>query len=127
MTLQPVEHLTYDKDATSSFKSKSRFMAELNWIKNLQTPFPLGLNDNIYQSGNISKDPSIDVFKICSIVKRKTRSHGIRKNGNIKRKFRKKMSVLDLHNLRLSSGKHAMLSRLSSLSISSLKEVDEKS
>ena len=126
MTLQPVEHLTYDNSATSSFKAKSRFIAELNWIRNLQSPFPLGLNDNIYQSGNISKDPSIDVFKICSIIKRKTRSHGIRKNGNIKRKFRQKMSVLDLHNLRLTSGKHVMLSRLCSLSIKSLKEIDEQ-
>ena len=126
VTVQPVEHLTYSNDVTSSFKSKSRFIAEHNWIRNLQTPFPLGLNDNIYQTGNISKDPSIDIFKIFSIRKRKTRSHGIRKNGNIKRKSRKKLSILDLHNVRLIFGKHAMLSRLTSLSLTSLKEIDEQ-
>jgi len=53
VSVQPVEHITYDNDATRNFKSKSRFKAELNWLKNLQTPFPLGFNDNIYQSGNI--------------------------------------------------------------------------
>ena len=126
VTIQSVEHLTYDKDATSSFKAKSRFIAELNWIRNLQTPFPLGLNDNIYQTGNISKDPKIDIFSIFSIRKRKSRSHGIRKNGNVKRKARLKISILDLHNLRINTGKHAMLSRLSSLSISTLKDIDEE-
>ena len=49
VSVQIVEHIIYDNDATSSFKSKSRFIAELNWLKNLQPPFPLGLNDNIYQ------------------------------------------------------------------------------
>lgn len=126
LSVQPVEHIVYDKDATSSFKSKARFIAELNWIKSLQTPFPLGLNDNIYQTGNISKEPDIDIFSIFSIRKRKSRSHGIRKNGNIKRRSRQKMSILDLHNLRLTTGKHAMLSRLSSLSIYALKEIDDQ-
>ena len=40
------------------------YTTELNWLKNLQTPFPLDLNENIYQSGNIFKDASIDIFKI---------------------------------------------------------------
>ena len=62
ISVQPVEHILYKSDTTSSFKSKARFIAELKWIKLLQTPFPLGLNDNIYQTGNISKDPNIDIF-----------------------------------------------------------------
>ena len=123
--VQPVEQVFYDKDATSSFKSKARFIAELNWIRNLQTPFPLGLNDNIYQTGNISKDPDIDVFSIFSIRKRKSRSHGIRKNGNIKRKSRLHMSILDFHVLRQTTSKHHMLSKLSSLSISALRQIDK--
>ena len=126
VSVQPVEHLSYDSTTTSSFKSKSRFIAELNWIKKLQTPFPLGLNDNIYQTGNISKDPTINIFSILSIRKRKSRSHGIRKNGNVKRKSRQTMSILDLHTIRLTSGQHIMLSRLSSLSISALREIDEQ-
>ena len=126
MSIQPVQNISYDSDATKSVKSKARFFAELEWIKKLQTPFPLGLNDNIYQSGNISKDPNIDIFSIFSIRKRKSRSHGKRKNGNIKRKSRKKISVSDLHNLLSTAGKHAMLSLLSSLSVSSLRDIDKQ-
>ena len=65
-------------------------------------------------------------FLFFSIRKRKSRSHGIRKNGNLKRKSHLKLSILDLHNLRLASGKHVKLSRLSSLSISALREIDEQ-
>ena len=35
---------------------------ELKWIKFLQTPFPLGYNDNIYHEGNINKMSDFDVF-----------------------------------------------------------------
>ena len=101
-------------------------MAELNWIRNLQSPFPLGLNDNIYQAGNISKDPSIDIFKIFSIRKRKTCSHGSRKNGKIKKRSRKKMSISDLHDIRLSIDKHKISSLLITLPLTSLKEIDKQ-
>ena len=59
---------------------------ELKRIELLQTPFPLGLDDNIYHEGNISKMPDFDVISLLEIRKRKTRSHGIRKKGNGKRK-----------------------------------------
>jgi hypothetical protein len=126
LSIQPVEHLVYDNNATSSFKAKARFIAELKWIKRLQTPFPLGLNDNIYQSGNISKDPSIDIFSIYSTRRRKSRSHGTRKNGNVKRKSRLATSLTDLHYFLLQNGKHKMLSLLSSLSLISLKNIDDE-
>lgn len=126
ISVQPVEQIYYDNDATKTFKSHARYISELNWIKNLQTPFPLGLNDNIYQSGNISKKPKIDIFSIFSIRKRKKRSHGARKNGNVKRKSRKFVSIADLHTIRVQSGKHAMLSRLTCLSLASLRAIDEK-
>ena len=62
---------------------------ELKWIKLLQRPFPLGFNDNIYHEGTISKMPDFDVFSLLEIIrKRKSRSHGIRKKGNGKRKKR---------------------------------------
>jgi hypothetical protein len=80
-----VEQIIYLFDASASFKVKVRHLAELKWIKNLQTPFPLGLNDNIFQQGSISKDPSIDTFSVLNIRKRKSRSHGVRRNGNSKR------------------------------------------
>ena len=53
----------------------------------MQSPFPLGFNDNIYHEGNISKMPDFDVFSVLECKKRKSRSHGKRKNGNIKRKI----------------------------------------
>ena len=36
-------------------------------IKRLQTPFPLGFNDNIYHEGNISKMPDFDAFFLLDI------------------------------------------------------------
>ena len=54
----------------------------------MQSPFPLGFNDNIYHEGNISKMPDFDVFfSVLECNKRKNRSHSKRKNGNIKRKI----------------------------------------
>ena len=80
--VQPVEKLTYDKNSSfKRFKIIKRHEIELKWIKLLQTPFPLGLNDNIYHEGNISKMPDFDVFSLLEIRKRKSRSHGIRKKG----------------------------------------------
>ena len=41
-----------------------RHELELKWIKLLQTPHPLGFNDNIYHEGNISRLPDFDVFSL---------------------------------------------------------------
>ena len=86
--VQQVEKLTYDKNSSSRLKIIKRHENELKWIKLLQTPFPLGFNDNIYHEGNISKMPDFDVFSLLEIRKRKSRSYGIRKKGNGKRKKR---------------------------------------
>ena len=86
--VQPVEKLTYDKNSSSRFKIIKRHETELKWIKLLQTPFPLRFNDNINHEGNISKMHDFDVFSLLEIRKRKSRSHGIRKKGNGKRKKR---------------------------------------
>ena len=79
--VQPVEKLTYDKNSSLRFKIIKRHETELKWTKLVQTSFPLGLNDNIYHEGNISKMPDFDVFSVLEIRKRKSRSHGIRKKG----------------------------------------------
>ena len=55
--VQPVEKILYDENSSVRFKNIKRFETELKWIKLLQTPFPLGFNDNIYHEGNISKMP----------------------------------------------------------------------
>jgi hypothetical protein len=126
VTIQPLEKLIFDNSASRAFKIRARLISEHKWIQKLQTPYPLGLNDNIYQEGNISKNPDFDIFDLLEIRKRKSRSHGIRTNGNIKRKSRVHCSIHDLQNILKHSGRHAMLSRLASLSISSLQKVDKE-
>ena len=42
-------------------------LTELKWIKVLQTPFPLGFNDNIHNDGNISKMPDVDKFSLSGM------------------------------------------------------------
>ena len=49
------------------FKTIVRHEFELKWIKRLQTPFPLGFNDNNYHEGNISKMPDFDDFSLLVI------------------------------------------------------------
>ena len=56
-------------------------------MKFLQSPFPLGFNDNIYYEGNISKMPDFDVFSVLECKKRKSRSHGKRKIATLSAKF----------------------------------------
>ena len=90
--VQPMEKITYDANSTSRFKIIKRHETELKWIKLLQTPYPLGFNDNIYHEGNTSKMPDSDVFSLLEYCKRSARSHGIRKNGNCKRKSRVQIS-----------------------------------
>ena len=126
--VQPVEKLSYDKNSSSRFKIIKRHETELKWIKLLQTPFPLGFNDNIYHEGNISKMPDFDRFSLLEIRKRKSRSHGIRKKGNGKRKKRavkrSNTSLKDLSKVLEDHGRHSMLSFLNSLPISVLRILD---
>ena len=122
--VQPVEKLTYDKNSSSIFKIIKRYETELKWIKLLQTSFPMGFKDNIYHEGNISKMPGFDVFSPLEIRKHKSRSHGIRKKGNGKRKkraaIRSNTSLKDLSKVLEDHGRHSMLSFLSSLPIPAL-------
>ena len=86
--MQTVEKLTYDKNSSSKFKIIKRHETELKWIKLLQTPFPLGFNDNIYHESNNSKLPDFDVLSLLEIRKRKSRSHGLMEKGNDRKKKR---------------------------------------
>ena len=78
--------ITYDANLTSRFKIIKRHETELKWIKLLQTPYPLGFNDNIYHEGNLSKMPDFDVFSLLEFRKRTARSHGIKKNSIVNAK-----------------------------------------
>ena len=67
IVIQPVEKIIYDPNSSTRLKNIKRHGTELTlkWIKFLQSPFPLGFNDNIYHEGNISKMPDFDVFFFC--------------------------------------------------------------
>ena len=63
IVIQPVEKIIYDPNSSTRLKNIKRHETELKWIKFLQSPFPLGFNNNnIYHEGNISKMPDFDVF-----------------------------------------------------------------
>ena len=83
--VQLLEKLSYDKNSSVNFNNIKRFKTELKWIKLLQTASPLGLNDNIYHEGNISKMPDFDVFSLLEIRKRKSNEKAMNRNwGNQK-------------------------------------------
>ena len=116
--VQPVEVMIFNSNSTERYKNIFRHETELKWINLLQTPFPLGFNDNIYHEGNISKMPAFDVFSLLDIRKRNRKSRGKGKKGYLKRKHKNKTfwTLADLCKV-LKSGRHQMLSKLSSLSI----------
>ena len=128
IVIQPVEKIIYDPNSSTRLKNIKRHETELKWIKFLQSPFPLGFNDNIYHEGNISKMPDFDVFSVLECKKRKSRSHGKRKNGNIKRKIctekRLNTSLKDLSLALTNHGRHGLFSFLSSLPISVLRNLE---
>ena len=77
VTLTPVEIISKETEDSKNDMKKRRLSAKLNWINRLQTPCPLGLNDQIYQQGNISSfRPNIIVFLLKPDVRRKRRSLG---------------------------------------------------
>ena len=72
--------------------------------------------------------PDSDVFSLLEFRKRTARSHGIKKNGNCKRKSRiQKVAYCTLRDLAAKldvHGRHCMLSYLSSLPISVVRSLD---
>ena len=63
-------------------------------------------------------------FSFLDIRKRNNRSHGKRKNGNLKRKNKHVSTLSELSIILKHSGRHMALSRLVTLSISSLCNLD---
>ena len=63
-------------------------------------------------------------FSLLDIHKRNNRSHGKRKNGNLKRKNKHVLTLSELSIILKHSGRHMALSRLVTLSISSLRSLD---
>ena len=69
--------------------------------------------------------PDFDTFSVLDIKKRNKRSHGKRKNGNLNVNIKLFLYLFDL-NILLNSGRHQMLSKLASLSVSSLRKLDDE-
>ena len=124
ISIQRVEKIIYGDNSTKRYRNNLRHELELKWIKLLQTPHPLGFNDNIYHEGNISRLPDFDAFSLLDIRKRNNRSHGRRKNGNLKRKNKHVLTLSELSIILKHSGRHMALSRLVTLSKSSLRNLD---
>ena len=128
IVVQPVEKIIYDPNSSTRLKNIKRHETELKWIKFLESPFPLGFNDNIYHEGNISIMSDFDVFSVLECKKRKSRSHGQRKNGNIKRKIcTEKCLNTSLKDLSLAltyHGWHGLFSFLISLPTSVLRNLE---
>ena len=116
--------IIYDDNSTKRYRNSLRHELELKWIKLLQKPHPLGFNDTIYHEGNISRLPDFDVFSLLDIRKRNNRSHGKRKNWNLKRNNKHVFTLLELSIILKHSGRQMALSRLVTLSISSLCNLD---
>ena len=83
----------------------------------MQNPHPLCFNDDIYHEGNISRLPDFDVFSLLDICKRNNRSHGKRKSKHV-------LTLSELSIVLKHSGLHMALSRIVTLSISSLGNLD---
>ena len=112
ISIQPVEKITYGDNSTKIYRNILRHELELKWIKLSQTSHPLGFNDNIYHEGNISRLPDFHVFSLLDIPKRNNRSHGKRKNGNIKRKNKHVLTLLELSIILKQSARHIVVSVL---------------
>ena len=63
-------------------------------------------------------------FSLLDIRKCNNQSHGIRKNGNLKRKNKHALTLSDLIIILKHSGRHMALSQLVTLSLSSLRNLD---
>ena len=63
-------------------------------------------------------------FSLLDIRKRNNQSHGKRKNGNLKRKNKHVLTLSELSIILKHSGRHMALSRLVTLAISSLLNLD---
>ena len=73
---------------------------------------------------NSSRLPDFDDFSLLDIRKRNNRSHGKRKNGNLKRKNKHVLTLSELSIILKHSGRHMALSSLVTLSISSLSNLN---
>lgn len=121
--VQPLEIVTKQPGQSHKQYENSRKNSELNWIKKLQTAYPLGLNDNIMGKGNISRTSSIDIMDIVDKRTRNHRSHGKRVNRNKRAKQRTNCSLKELLTIFKNNGRHQLLCKLGVIPITKLYEI----
>ena len=83
ISIQPVEKITYGDNSTKRYRNIVRHELELKWIKLLQTPHPLGFNDNIYHDtgGNVVRG-NRTVMQMKSLRDYPDMSYGSNKQWN---------------------------------------------
>ena len=80
---------------------------------------------NVLKNANKTKNMHLFSIRIANYIhKRNKRSHCIRRNGNLKGKTRHVLTLTNLNVTSKHSGRHMALSRLATLSISSLRNLD---
>ena len=123
--IQPGEKNIYDPNSSSRSKNIKRHETELKWIKNLQSPFQVLM---IIYTMKVIFLKCLILMGFFSFGMQKSRSHGKRKNGNIKRKSctekRINTSLKYLSIALNNHGRHGLLSFLSSLPISVLRNLE---
>ena len=125
--VQPLEVVQKQPGQSHKQFENRRKTSELNWIKKLQTAYPLGLNDNIMGKGNISRTSTIDILDIVDKRKRNNRSHGLRINRNKRAKHRTNFSLKDLLVIFKNNGRHQLLCKLGIISITKLYDIFKES
>ena len=125
--VQPLEVVQKQPGQSHKQFEKSRKTSELDWIKKLQTAYPLGLNDNIMGKGNISRTSSINIMDIVDKRKRNLRSHGKRINRNKRAKKRTDYSLKELLLIFKNNGRHQLLCKLGIISIVKLYDIFKES
>ena len=129
IVIQPVEKFIYDPNSSTRLKSIKRHETELKWIKFLQSPFPLGFNDNIYHEGSLFKMPDFDGFFSvleCKNVKVDLMVNVKMATSSAKFVLKKRLntSLKDLSLALSNHGWHGLFSFLSSLPISVLRNFE---
>jgi len=120
ISIQPLEIVDKQQGQSHKQHEKELKTRELAWIQNLQTAYPLGLNDNIMGKGNISRTSTVNAFDIVSKNNRSKRSHGRRVNRNKRKHHRNAVSFKDLVSIFKNNGRHHLLCKLGTITATKL-------
>ena len=125
IVIQPVEKIIFDPNSSTRLKNIKLNLNGLNFCNHL---FLSALMIIYTMKATFLKCQILMFFSVLECKKRKSRSHGKRKNDNIKRKIctekRLNTSLKDLSLALTNHGWHSLFSFLSSLPISVLRNLE---